>query len=799
MKCPNCGYEVPYKEGTKDIELCLCCSTALDYDVVDVFEDKAAGIVRETRPGQIAMAKLIDENLREPVHTVMLLEGGTGIGKSYAYLIPPMLKRREEIIQQKLKSTGGLEQHQVVMKASNAKIFVSTTKKVLQNQICDTDLNEQIIPKLGLEPEIRAGILKGAKNYACLNPIIAHNLERDWDKREYEAFVAPYRNTRSSADLEDYNGNQPMWWNDITVEDCPHEDNKKRCLYHEFCKPDLSRFNVLITNHALLGTLMAKELLNGRMRFGSVDMLVVDEAHLFINSLYKACTQSVTIKGVNSLMKKILKEEYVVKSAEHVKISVLSGQLTTAFNNLYRECNEWKVDTKSSGGILKPTNTHYAQEAKIALDLYPKFEAPLCKILEHMFDVLKRTDPKRAEAEEAERMANDLGDNDDDIFAPPKKPVTRKGTLFAQDSSSELRAGYARVKKLVDKLIKIQVPIAKAMMVINAVPSFNLPPLSNSMLATITDDGIDIVPGDISDNASQYLNGISKSLFLSATLSLEGNFSYIRGQLGLSRIPNLKVVEGVFPSPFNLDKQARLYTPLDICPFPVYGSSPAKKEEWHRSLAEEITVMIEAFQGDAFVLFTARTDMDRVYDLCKQDNLHSKVVLIKQGASGGAAFREFEETPHSVLFGLKTFWEGIDVPGDKLRLVVITKLPFPIQSDPIIAIEEMRAKADGKSPFGTVQIPKMLFDLRQAAGRLIRRMTDYGVVAVLDSRIWTGPAKDAKALETLRIRHAANQPIQPIGYGKQAMDAIGFKKRIDTRSMFLKVMKGINDKTPITG
>jgi Rad3-related DNA helicase len=133
-----------------------------------------------------------------------------------------------------------------------------------------------------------------------------------------------------------------------------------------------------------------------------------------------------------------------------------------------------------------------------------------------------------------------------------------------------------------------------------------------------------------------------------------------------------------------------------------------------------------------------------------------------------------------VLFGLKSFWEGIDVVGEKLRLVIIPKLPFPNQSDAVI--KELVKRAGPKNWFHDVYVPKMIFDLRQGTGRLIRSVTDKGVIAILDTRIWTAtsnPETHATNWEKLERKIASNLPYGPVGYGKMIVNSLGFENVVD--------------------
>lgn len=768
MRCLRCKSELPLSARDIGLTNCTTCGLDFSYDVTDIFEDGAAGIVAEKRPGQIAMAQLIDENLYTNEQTVMLLEGGTGIGKSYAYLIPPMLKHREDILVKRLGGMTGYEQHLDVKRFLKGKIYVSTTKIQLQDRICDIDLNEVIIPKLGLAPEINAIILKGSGHYACLHPAVAKNLDDILSRKEFENFVRSYRDNKEFAEDGHWEGEAPKWWTAISIENCVYETDKRQCPHSDYCRPDLNKYNVIVTNHALMTLLMAKNLLKERTRYGILEMLVVDEAHLFISSLYKACTESVTMKSLAYWGKKINKDPYVSDMAVHKNVD----KMLEAFGVLHKACLSWSKASGSMGGVLLSKEGFFEQEQHIVSHLYPAFMTLLDEVrcaLGKLVDMLRTREES------------------------PTDP-SQKGVQKNTSRDLEGMAAFARIAKYYLTLIHVRDALVGAMATFTT-------GIIDKHLPTVTEDGISVVPANIGEYAQQFLDGVPKSLFLSATLSLGGNFNYIKNQLGLNRPPltpsrPTKVVEGIYQSPFDYTQQGFSYTPIHVAKCPTYKSSQEERDAWYVSMADEIVMLTELNEGDAFVLFTSRSDMDHIYEQCRYlKPASSKLSYVLQEGKGDIAEEQYRNTDRAVLFGVKSFWEGIDVPGDKLRMVIIVKLPFPMLSDPVIAIEERKAKAAGLSAFEEVQIPRMLFDLKQAAGRLIRTMTDRGVVAVLDSRIWTGGKHWLlKGMQDDQIR---GRIVNPVGYGAQAMSVLNFKYRVDNRQMFPKMLNRLYANNPV--
>jgi Rad3-related DNA helicase len=813
MKCPQCGLELDYCEETKDLNNCIVCGIEYEWDTKDVFESKAAGIIRETREGQIKMARLIEEQIRSEDHVATLIEGGTGIGKSYAYLIPLMLQQRDKRIQVKMGKAQGNwspEQEEEAKKAAKGKVFISTTKVLLQEQICEKDLNGAIVPKLALNEYVQATILKGASRYGCLHPMILHNLKSPNDQKLYEKFLEPSRESQVAADMDHWNlGDTPKWRWDVSVEECPFSANKRACPYSDYCMPNIKRYNVLVTNHAMMCTLMVNGLLTGSNKFGTIDTLVVDEAHLFASSLYNACSIDVELKNYAALVSKINRESSLMSHKNGPKIKKAAAEMQQHFVALHQECRKWanRAGPKlAPGNIFRPIEELAELEATMAHEVFPRFYDYATELRDHLFSIAERLRISTAEKEPPymerleelrelgrdHRLTPQEGAEFAELIAEDKDRKDlekRKGLLEDKHSHGmEERAAEARVRKLLKRSDKLRKGVAAAMSVFGSeVEAADLDEMG--LVPSVNEKGLSLIPTDVSTVSAKQLTSVKKSIFLSATLAYERNFTFIKTQLGVEKVPGMKTTTGIFDSPFNMDLQARLYTPMHITPFP---SNATEKVEWYKSIANEITFMLEQFQGDAFILFTSREELERVYEICKYDNFGSNVTLIKQEDNANAAYERFKSTKNSALFGLKTFWEGIDVPGTKLSLVVITKLPFPPQQDPVLAVEVMNAEKRGEMAFFTVNVPKMIFDLRQAAGRLIRTQTDIGVVAVLDTRLWTGKNSDRAYLEQVRMLSAANKPVVAKGYGLTAYKAIGIKKRVDTRAMFLKVVEGIN-------
>jgi ATP-dependent DNA helicase DinG len=210
-------------------------------------------------------------------------------------------------------------------------------------------------------------------------------------------------------------------------------------------------------------------------------------------------------------------------------------------------------------------------------------------------------------------------------------------------------------------------------------------------------------------------------VFTSATLAAQGSFEYFRRQVGLA--PEFDVDEARFPGPFDFARQAAVVSP-DGLPEP---SAPGFVE----AAAEAIRALAEVTGGRAFVLCTSTRNMHAIHRASR----HLPYRILLQGERPKARLLEaFREEP-SVLFATASFWEGVDVPGEALSLVVIDRLPFAPPGDPVVAARLRALEAEGRDGFSELQVPAAALALRQGFGRLVRTRTDRGLVAILDRRL----------------------------------------------------------------
>lgn len=215
---------------------------------------------------------------------------------------------------------------------------------------------------------------------------------------------------------------------------------------------------------------------------------------------------------------------------------------------------------------------------------------------------------------------------------------------------------------------------------------------------------------------------LESAVLTSATLANSGGFSYIRSRLG---VPD-EAVEAVLGSPFNYWEQALLYVPRDL-------DFPSEKQEYCESVAGRIEELVRLSGGRAFLLFTSYRMLNAVYD-----RLANKLPykLLRQGdMSNDRLLEEFRTAENACLFGVHSFWEGVDVRGEQLSCVIIDKLPFAVPDSPINKARCDAIVAAGGDWFRDYAVPQAQIRLKQGFGRLIRTKSDRGIVAILDSRL----------------------------------------------------------------
>jgi ATP-dependent DNA helicase DinG len=241
---------------------------------------------------------------------------------------------------------------------------------------------------------------------------------------------------------------------------------------------------------------------------------------------------------------------------------------------------------------------------------------------------------------------------------------------------------------------------------------------------------LNTTPLSIAEIFEKQISGSARAwIFTSATLAVKQNFSHYQGEMGL-----LNAQTACWDSPFDYGEQALLYVPSNL-PEP-------NSEGYTEAVVHAALPLIEASRGRAFLLFTSLRAMQRAHDLlvAEFDMRGWDYPLLLQGeGSRNELLSSFRDHGNAVLLGSQSFWEGVDVRGEALSLVIIDKLPFAPPDDPVLAARIAQISKQGRNAFMEYQLPRAIITLKQGAGRLIRDETDRGVLMICDPRIISKP------------------------------------------------------------
>lgn len=686
----------------------MMCSKPLKRDADDFLLHGAEGLIKDSREGQVKMARAVESTIA--TNDVLLVEGPVGVGKSFAYLIPALL--------------------------SGKRTIVSTAQKALQQQLASIDGPRLVKVLEDDRPGATVAILKGKSNYGCLL-----HVNQTADVPEFGAWLA----NSETADLSEYRGKRPAKMRDVTADGCLGAKCRlaSKCGYRKV-KANAAKASVLIVNHALV----AFDLRFGPMSkmFSEYNTLIVDEAHKAPSAFRGAFEDSINSRGDTRILSKM-------DDLAHVALPVATTSLQKVWAEAFKKVAHLE-------GTLSPDPF-----GAIGTDLADMITELNKFTTEHLGEVT------RANLENA-----DDHDFDSDVG------------LELEDFSAlaGLGRGLARASDALQKLKE---------------PSVNTLLTAQKEMGRMT---LKATPISVGAMVGEKLGMIPSLIFTSATMAIDGSFASFRRDLGLNKIeapetpavpaPGAapvvvnpaapkpkKIHELVVQSPFDYKAQgAFLYIPrhVKVAVSDTQGTTnDPQRELYLDSIANEVLKLVRVAGGNALVLFTATSDLRGVHSRLEamDETIPWLTQDIDSGQGAEAVLSKFHETPGGVILGLKSFWEGVSIEGDKLWLVIITKLPFPSPADPLNKAQAQQMEKHllaqgldkseiGFATFQRLSLPPMLTDIRQGAGRLVRTKTDRGVLAILDTRVWTGKTGAAVSMTQK----------SPKGYGLTALKALGF-------------------------
>jgi len=587
-----------------------------------------------SRPSQRRMAARIADALEQREH--LLIEAGTGTGKTFAYLVPALM--------------------------SGLRVLVSTGTRTLQDQLYMRD-----IPLLAgaLGRPLTTALLKGRANYLCLARLSGAGAQQTLLADEEPTLLAQVREwatTTRTGDLSEVASLGES--HPLRAQLTSTRDNclGARCAEFSRChvfaarRAALEADLVVVNHHLLLADLALKEEGFGELLPG-VDALILDEAHQLPDL-----------------------------AAEFFGITCSSRQFDTLLHDARTELAALKVPVgaiaKSSALLEQPLKSFQARlgrlERRVAWQEIGEAARADCEALHDALEtyaVALESQGESAGIAQCAARARALAADMAQVMAEPEQP----------------EAGGAR-----------------------------------SVAVGARGFALSLLPYDVSTRFKGLVDQHPSAwIFTSATLALAGNFQHFSARLGLTDAETL-----CLESPFDYERQALLYLPEGL-PDP---SAPNYTE----AVLERARPLLEASDGGAFLLFTSHRALRLAAQALRgQPWVGDWPLLVQNDAPRELLLRRFRESGRAVLLGTASFWEGVDVQGVALRLVVIDKLPFSSPEDPQVRARAQYLQSQGINAFRDYQLPEAALALKQGVGRLIRSEEDRGVVMICDPRLMT--------------------------------------------------------------
>jgi len=660
----------------------------------------AAHPAYEHRPGQVAMARAIAAAFER--QEALLVEAGTGVGKSLAYLVSAIHWAR----------------------AMGEPVVVSTNTKNLQDQLMRRDIP---LAARSLGVEFTAAVLKGRANYLCPR-LVAAMAERVRGSvfRDERLALAHLLAWAASAPVADIESLSPMAYDIVPVlrDAVSHTRARgegcagRRCAYYETCPVEVARrlaqnADIVVVNHAL--RLVEA---NGRI-LPEHRCLILDEAHNLENVATDQLGLELSAPWVRGLLRLLEGEgaagpvdrrvaEWLASHSTSDDADIMAGgtglrepvaQLEYALEDLAAEVMDFAEGRAGRPGDESGRSTVRLTPEKLGTEAWEEVVASL--------------PPVRAAADAVQaalrRLAELLADCEEEEC----------------DTTAAIRMD---IETMVARLAELQGSLA---VVVEGETASEYVCWVEMWPTRGGDTGwaLRAAPVDVGPALAEALyRNVDTVVLTSATLTVEESFSYMRRRIGLESERD-RLVELTVPSPFDFPNQLLMCVPTDL-PLP-------NDREFAAASQQAILAAAAAAGGGTLCLFTSRDNMTRAHSALAARFAELGLNLLCQDVHGTrtALLEVLRTDPRAVLFGLKSFWEGIDVPGEALRCLVIVKLPFAVPSDPVVEARQERVQEEGLDGYDAYYVPNAILGFRQGVGRLIRTKTDRGAVLILDRRV----------------------------------------------------------------
>ncbi|MBR2757783.1 MAG: ATP-dependent DNA helicase DinG [Exiguobacterium sp.] len=638
----------------------------------------------EPRQSQFEMMRHVYKALDD--EETLLVEAGTGTGKTLAYLIP--------------SAHHALE--------TKRPVVISTHTIQLQEQLLNRDL-----PVLRqIFPEIEFTLLKGRRNYIDLRKfeMVLDESNDGLLASMCKAMVLVWLTETETGDLEElsFPGSAtqgPASFKRLIQADASSDFGRFDPWYSRdfFTKAVLrsKEADLIVTNHALLFS----DLQHQAGILPTDTPLVLDEAH----QVEEVASHHFGVRFDAIQFDRLFKwfgygadgkfHSRIIQLADLTSVTeeaeAFSQQIDSALARVEEELEDLLTSLQSLSKKKEPRQTvRFEREA-------PTFR-PIREVANRLEDKLRTL---RTSLRHLHRLLDDR-----------KEHMTFKQRALLGD-----------LKTLIGDVRELESVIYETMLTHDddAVSWVELN-LGNRKLTSVYTQPVEIGP-----LLHERLFKKRPTILTSATMTVSGKFSFMERRLGLEGEPVRRVV---LPSPFNFKDQAKLFVPSD---FPLINEVPLP--QFVDQTAQSIVQIANVTKGRMLVLFTSNELLRLTYEQVK-DHLDPSYTLLAQGVSGGSRSRltkQFKRMEQSILFGTASFWEGVDIPGEALTCLVIVRLPFAPPDQPIMQARSEKIEAMGKSPFFELSLPQAVIRFKQGVGRLIRSKGDYGAVFVFDRRVET--------------------------------------------------------------
>jgi ATP-dependent DNA helicase DinG len=672
------------------------------FDVIDALGERgpiAAHLGQyEDRRSQRDMAAYIADGYNDG--GVQLMEAGTGVGKSFAYLVPALAWAR----------------------ANQERTIVSTNTINLQEQLVGKDLPllREALSTEDYSPSF--ALLKGWRNYLCLSrlhqAVGSQRTLLEQDKLDELIGLSEWAGRTADGTLSDLPVTPtPEVWDEVSAEadlcprlKCPQFD---RCFLFR-ARRRAAEADIVVVNHHLLAADLSVRRAQDNWEEAAVlppyKRLVLDEAHHLEEVAAGHLGVQVTSRSVRRLLSRFernnrglaptLAHELAARSdpPSRDSLEILQQRLFPALAD----------GRRASDALFHRLYERLAETPGGQLRLSDDFAVDQIWDEGLAFDLDASLTAFRALRESVETIADRLAQSDD---------TERRGQLLL-----ELRGALRRLDAVSDGLNRTLRPASGG------------PPMVRWVERTARGPNVQlsVVPLDLAPLLRELLFARLDTVVLtSATLAASGDFDFLEGRLGLGGEDSPVTERQIFSSPFDYPSQCLFGIPTDL-------PEPREDEIGHGvAVVQIVSDLAYASDGGMFVLFTSHASLRRAAAELRMA-LGTRWPLLVQGeAPRDVLLRRFREAENAILLGTDSFWEGVDVPGRALRALVINKLPFKVPSEPLTAARLERLAEEGMDGFFHYLVPHAALKLKQGFGRLIRSRKDVGVVLLLDSRAVT--------------------------------------------------------------